>query len=78
MLLTENYVSLYDYLGKPAEPGVGKDIMEQAIKGEVIYAIKQINNSKYKGGIAMYPESFLKRMFSPQTKSIQENDDLPF
>lgn len=65
----EDYLSLYDYLGKPAGSELGKQVAEAAIKSKIKINEKTVNTNKYKGKILTYPKSFLQNYFNP---------DLPF
>jgi hypothetical protein len=67
--MQEQYLSLYDYLNKPAGPDLGKAVAEHAKKSKIKSITKEISNPKYTGKILMYPKSFLDGYFRP---------DLPF
>jgi len=66
-------LSLYDYLGYAAGDRLGKDVAKKAAEQKVTYAVKYVENPKYKGEIMMYPKSFLDSYFK-----LDVNDDLPF
>jgi hypothetical protein len=65
----EQYLSLFDYLKKPAGPDLGKKVAEFAKQVKVKPKSKEVSNPKYTGTILMYPKSFLDLYFKP---------DLPF
>jgi len=67
--MQEQYLSLYDYLNKPAGPDLGKAVAEYAKKSKIKSVTKEISNPKYTGKVLMYPKSFLDGYFRP---------DLPF
>ena len=67
--MTEQYLSLFDYLKKPAGPDLGKAVFEHAKKVSIKPTTKEVSNPKYKGKVLMYPKSFLDGYFRP---------DLPF
>jgi hypothetical protein len=66
-------LSLFDYLGYAAGDRLGKDVAKKAAEQKVTYAVKYVENPKYKGDIMMYPKSFLDSYFK-----LDVNDDLPF
>jgi len=57
------YQSLFEYLGKPAGPELGKRIYAEAKKRRVKVSSRQVNTRKYKGTILTYPVSFLDNYF---------------
>jgi len=65
----EQYLSLFDYLKKPAGPDLGKKVAEFAKQAKVRSQTKEVSNPKYTGKILMYPKSFLDLYFK---------SDLPF
>ena len=74
------YLSLYDYLGKAAGSELGKTVKAMAVSEGVATKSKQVSNLKYKGEILMYPREFLNKYFEPPMPTHTENptDDLPF
>ena len=66
-------LSLFDYLGYAAGDRLGKDVAKKAAEQKVTYAVKYVENPKYKGDIMMYPKSFLDSYFK-----LDVNDHLPF
>jgi hypothetical protein len=83
----QDYVSLYDFLGKPAGGELGKDVHAAACYSNIPTGYREVQNTKYVGKVNLYPELFLKGYFSSRkqmenrnTKSdIPQNiDDLPF
>jgi hypothetical protein len=71
--MEKEMLSLYDYLGYAAGDRLGKDVAKKAAEQKVTYAVKYVENPKYKGDIMMYPKSFLDSYFK-----LDVNDDLPF
>ena len=71
--MEKEMLSLYDYLGYAAGDRLGKDVAKKAAEQKVTYAVKYVENPKYKGEIMMYPKSFLDKFFKGDV-----NDDLPF
>ena len=71
--MEKEMLSLYDYLGYAAGDRLGKNVAKKAAEQKVTYAVKYVENPKYKGDIMMYPKSFLDSYFK-----LDVNDDLPF
>jgi hypothetical protein len=67
--MEEQYLSLFDYLRKPAGPDLGKAVAEHAKQLNIKPKSKDVSNPKYTGKVLMYPKSFLDGYFRP---------DLPF
>ena len=61
---TDNYLSLYDYLGKAAGPQLGKEVFEESKDFGIKVKIREVANPKYTGKITLYPESFLDIYFN--------------
>ena len=58
------FLSLYDFLGKPAGPELGKEVYQIAkFLGEKV-TFKDVSNPKYKGKIMCYPRTFLNYIFT--------------
>jgi hypothetical protein len=81
------YLSLYDYLGKPAGGDLGKEVAAAAYKGGVQPLTREISNPKYTGKVLLYPKDFLDFYFRPTddlpgaidySKTVLDDDDLPF
>lgn len=85
------YLSLYDYLGKPAGKELGSEVAQAAYKGGIKPQERQISNPKYTGAVHLYPKDFLDFYFRPVDElpgadewkmSISDrqdyDDDLPF
>ena len=66
-------MSLYDYLGKPAGPQLGKEVNLKAQANNIPIQMKDVSNSKYTGKVLMYPKHFLDLYFG-----VQQTNDLPF
>jgi len=66
-------LSLYDYLGKPAGPELGKQVADSATAEKVRIDAKYVSNPKYTGEILMYPKEWLDKYFK-----VSQVDDLPF
>lgn len=83
----ENYLSLYEYLGKAAGPGLGKQVAEAATREKIKITSHNVETAKYSGLILKYPKSFLDQYFgnhtTPDSKGAQSvgsvhDDELPF
>ena len=59
----EEYLSLFDFLGKAAGRELGKQVNNEAIKFKVNTKQRQVSNPIYKGKIILYPKSFLETYF---------------
>ena len=79
------YLSLFDYLGKPAGEKLGLEVAAEARKHGVQTQNREISNPKYTGTVNLYPKDFLEFYFrkpdsfefEPTLGDIQD-DDLPF
>ena len=83
------YLSLYEYLGKPAGNDLGKEVAAAAIKANIKIQTREISNPKYTGKVHLYPKDFLEFYFrEPESNLMDElpgtlnrvidEDDLPF
>jgi hypothetical protein len=86
------YLSLYDYLGKPAGRELGGQVAQAAYNGGIKPQNREIDNPKYTGIVHLYPKDFLDFYFKePETYQIEDNlpqghdwtgnledDELPF
>jgi hypothetical protein len=59
----ENYISLYDYLGKAAGAELGKQVNEYAKKINAPFKTREISNPKYKGKVLLYTKELLEEFF---------------
>ena len=85
------YLSLYEYLGKPAGGSLGKEVWEAASKQGIKAQSREVSNPKYTGKVLLYPKDFLEMYFREPEPTHMENlpeghdwmgnlddDDLPF
>jgi hypothetical protein len=78
------YLSLYDYLGKPAGKELGGQVAQAAYRGGIKPQNREISNPKYTGIVHLYPKDFLDFYFrepevEPTLGDKQDyDDDLPF
>jgi len=56
--------SLFDYLGYPAGKEVGKQVFIFAKKINSPTSTRTVANTKYKGNVTLYEETFLKYYFT--------------
>jgi hypothetical protein len=70
------YLSLYDYLGKPAGKELGGEVAQAAYQAGIKPEERQISNPKYTGAVHLYPKDFLDFYFR-EPESHQIEDDLP-
>ena len=68
------YLSLFEYLGRPAGGSLGKEIYEKAKSRKIKTQSKDISNPKYSGKVMLYPVTFLDEYFKKEII----NDDLPY
>lgn len=61
---SEKFVSLYDYLGRPAGSALGKQVAEAAAKLKIPMEIRHVSTARYTGPIMLYPENWLIGYFS--------------
>lgn len=71
--MEDEFLSLFDFLGKAAGSELGKKVADRAAELGIKHQTKAISNSKYSGPIMMYPKSFLNIYFK-----VHQEDDLPF
>lgn len=57
-------ISLYDYLGKAANPEIGKKVHDYTRILKVKKGLRFISNPKYKGKVVLYPTEFLGKFFN--------------
>lgn len=83
----ENYLSLYEYLGKAAGSTLGQQVADAAKRENIEITSHHVENPKYSGLILKYPKSFLDRYFgnhtTPDSKGAESmgsvfDDELPF
>jgi hypothetical protein len=82
------YLSLYDYLGKPAGKELGGQVAQAAYQGGIKPQEREISNPKYTGAVHLYPKDFLEFYFREPTEDVLpkghdwmgnlDDDDLPF
>jgi hypothetical protein len=58
------YISLFDYLGKPAGKEVGGRVNERAREFGITCLKRFVRNKKYVGKVNLYPEAFLEYYFN--------------
>jgi hypothetical protein len=77
------YLSLFDYLKRPAGPELGLKVAHEAQIQGIQVKTREISNPKYTGKVYLYPKDFLEFYFrEPEIDltlgDIQDYDDLPF
>lgn len=58
------YLSLYDFLGKPAGGPLGQRVFESSKRNKIKIQTREVSTPKYKGKILLYPKSFLETYFN--------------
>lgn len=81
------YLSLFNYLGKPAGEKLGAEVAAEARKWEINTQTRQVSTSRFEGTVLLYPKDFLEMYFLKETTSFLEtlpgqiqsdiDDDLP-
>jgi len=56
-------MSLYEYLGRPAGPELGKAVAKAAVEAKVQICSHHVSTPKYTGDILKYPKEFLNHYF---------------
>jgi hypothetical protein len=81
----EEFMSLFDYLGRAAGTELGKEVHTEAKKQNVPMQTKDVSTPNYTGKVMMYPKNFLDKYFSTASTTNSEApinssspDDLPF
>ena len=64
--MTENYVSLFDFLGKPAGSDLGKQVATEATAKKIKIQTREVKTKKYTGKIMLYPQQFLVEYFTKE------------
>lgn len=60
----ENFISLYDFLGKPAGGQLGKEVFEKAKELKEKTYTRDVSNRKYTGKVMLYRREFLNSYFN--------------
>ena len=68
-----NYLSLFDYLKKPAGKELGDRVYKAAKKDNIPVTTREVQTRTYSGKVMLYPKEFLDTFFNKT-----EVDDLPF
>lgn len=70
------YLSLYDYLGKPAGIELGKEVKIAADQQNIHLQTREISNPSYTGTVCLYPKSFLDFYFrTPDSNDLLDKTD---
>ena len=85
------YLSLYEFLGKPAGGPLGKEVWDAANKQGIKAQSREVSNPKFTGKVLLYPKDFLEFYFrEPESIHMEDlpeghdwtgnmdDDDLPF
>ena len=68
----EEFVSLYDFLGKAAGQQLGKEVYRAAQLSSQPTITKHVSNPTYTGKIVMYKPEFLRKYFNGLLNTITE------
>jgi hypothetical protein len=84
------YLSLYDYLKRPAGGELGREVAQAASKAGVKLQTREVSTPNYTGIVYLYPKDFLDVHFREPESNFWtdtlpgelnyniEDDDLPF
>ena len=82
------YLSLFDYLKRPAGEKLGLAVATEAKKQGIEIKTREVSNPKYEGKVSLYPKDFLTSYFTQPAEDVLpkghdwtgnvEDDDLPF
>jgi hypothetical protein len=77
------YMSLFDFLEKPAGGKMGKEVFDYSKKLRIPLRYREITNPKYTGKVCLYPLGFLVMYFNSENNLdiVTEPEvrlDLPF
>ena len=61
--MENEYLSLYDYLGRAAGGELGKLVATAAAKKGVTAQTRYVKNPVYEGNVMLYPKNFLNEYF---------------
>ena len=85
------YLSLFNYLGKPAGEKLGAEVAAEARKWEIKTQTRKVSTPRFEGTVLLYPKDFLEFYFrEPDSEQMMDlpkghdwmgnlgDDDLPF
>ena len=61
--MNNNYMSLFDFLGKPAGMELGQKVCGEALRQKIKLEQREVSTKNYTGKVMLYPEAFLKEYF---------------
>ena len=65
-----NFVSLWDFLGKPAGKDLGEKVFTEALINHITVKKRHVSNKKYEGLVCLYPIKFLEWYFDEKTSLV--------
>lgn len=65
------YISLFDYLGKPAGEELGGRVNHRAREFGIPSLKRFVRNKNYTGKVNLYPEAFLEYYFTNAERNIE-------
>ncbi len=78
------YLSLYDYLGKPAGIDLGTKVYKEACHQNQKVTTREISSKTYTGKVMLYKKDFLEQYFTSSfnndtfSDDVLDDDRLPF
>jgi hypothetical protein len=65
--MSQEMISLFDYLGYAAGNELGKQVAEYGKIRKTAFGRRQVNTKKYKGEVLLYTREFLNEFFAVKT-----------
>jgi len=76
--MSNEMMSLYDYLGRAAGPDLGKTVATAAARKKVKFQTRYVNQGGYKGDVMLYPKWFLDEFFGGTNEGRRDNKQMLF
>lgn len=73
-------VSLFDYLGYPARPALGKRVADYAKMKKAKHSEREVSTKNYTGKVMLYEREFLDEFFKMESQNTKTSgiNILPF
>ena len=72
------FMSLYEYLGKPAGGELGKLVYDKAKELKQPVETREVSTRTYTGKVIIYPREFLDSYFNNQNSSTSSSEEINF
>lgn len=70
----EEFISLFDFLGRPAGGELGKEVYAASKEAKQLTHSRQVKTKNYTGNIVLYKRSFLNEYFKPTPNKEPSSD----